>query len=147
MHKHFPCYYNLFIHFLRLFFFSQHFTMKNFKLTTMMKIFYRQCRMSPSRLGCYHLFSPWAFIKVPAYVSPFLSLGTQWWIKQRTCLQCSEHLVGGAASQPHILFVRVKPYMAWWGVWEKGRLRLTGVHGDAWTPFCWQVSFRSSLLK
>lgn len=58
-------------------FIPQHFVMENLKLTTKMKILHRQRHMSPpSRLGCYHLFSRWVFIKVPAYVSPLLSLGT-----------------------------------------------------------------------
>lgn len=111
MHKHFPYYYSLCIHFLHLFFFPQHFTMKNFKLETEMKIFYRQCHMSSSRLGCYHLFSLWAFIEVPAYVSPLLSLGTQQWIKERTCLHYSEYLWGwGVQSVPYSLLRRGHPF-------------------------------------
>ena len=96
-----------------------------------------------SRLGHYQLFFLWMFIEGPAEGSPLLSVGFREWITQK-----SPPSVIGVSSEEANRPPLLKWNNTWVGeVWEKGCLRLTSVHGEAWTPFFWQVSFLSPPIK
>ena len=123
-------------------FLHRHFTMKIFKHAAKMRNSTGNTTLL-SRLGHYQLFFLWMFIEGPAEGSPLLSVGFREWITQK-----SPPSVIGVSSEEANRPPLLKWNNTWVGeVWEKGCLRLTSVHGEAWTPFFWQVSFLSPPIK
>ena len=124
-------------------FFALTFYYEYFQTCSKDEQFYRQHCTSSSRLGHYHLFFLWIFIKGPAEGSPLSSAGFREWITQKS--PPSEISISSEeANRP--------PLLKWNNTWvgqvsEKGYLRLRSVHCEAWTPFCWQVSFLSPPIE
>ena len=104
---------------------------------------YRRRCTSPSRLGRYHLYFLWIFINGPAEGSPLLSVGCREWITRESPPSVIRVSSEEANRQPLLKWNNTRVSEAW----EKGHLRLTGVHSEGWTPFCWQISFLSPSIK
>lgn len=116
-----------------------------------MNIFKHAAKMSNStgntvhhhlELGHYHLFSGYSSRAqqkvVPCQVQDSGVDNTKVLTLQKSTYPSEE------ANRPPLL----KWKNTWVGeVWEKGHLRLTSVHCEAWTPFCWQVKFLSPPIE